>query len=126
MLFCKKKWNADLGKANRYAVDGDIASVKKVLSKYMNISSKYVHLANVFGWAYMIQLEQSIRQKVEQSKIEKGIKNYILCFGIQEQIEVFFKIFKKYYPKSKLNLELQSRGSLKMWRPSMIVNSILD
>jgi len=125
-IVLQKEWNNDLAKANIYAVDGDIASVKKVLSKYMKIRSKYVHLANVFGWTYMIQLEQSIRQKVEQSKIENGIKNYILCFGIQEQIEVFFKIFKKYYPKSKLNLELQTKGSLEMWRPSMIVNSILD
>ena len=122
----QKEWNKDLAKANLYAVDGDIQGVRKVLSRYMNISSKYVHLANVFGWAYMIQLEQSIRQKKEQTVIENGIKKYILCFGIQEQIEVFFKIFKKYYPKTKLNLQLQTKGSMEMWRPSMIVNSILD
>jgi len=100
--------------------------IKRVLSRYMNISSKYLHLANLFGWAYMVQLEQAVRQKKERSSIENGIKNYILCFGVQEQIEVFFKIFKKYYPESKLNLELQTKGSMVMWRPSMIVNSILD
>ena len=122
----QKEWNKDLAKANIYAVDGDIIGVKSALSKYMSISSKYIHLANIFGWAYMIQLEQSIREKKEQSAIENGIKKYILCFGVQEQIEVFFKIFKKNYPKTKLNLKLQTKGSIEMWRPSMIVNSILD
>ena len=122
----QQEWNKDLAKANIYAIDGDIQGIKRVLSKYMNISSKYIDLANLFGWAYMIQLEQSVRQKKEQSAIENGIKKYILSFGIQEQIEVFFKIFKRYYPKSKLNLKLQTKGSMEMWRPSMIVNSILD
>ncbi len=122
----QQEWNSDLTKANMYAIDGDVLGIKRVLSRYMNISSKYLHLANLFGWAYMVQLEQAVRQKKERSSIENGIKNYILCFGVQEQIEVFFKIFKKYYPESKLNLELQTKGSMVMWRPSMIVNSILD
>lgn len=125
-LALQKRWKSDFSKANYYAVDGDIKGIKNVLSDYMQINSKYRSLGRVFGWAYMIQLEQAVRQKRDQYLIENGIKNYILCFGLQEQIENFFNIFKKYYPKSKLNLELQTKGSLKMWRPSMIVNSILD
>jgi len=74
----------------------------------------------------MIQLEQAIKRKEDKHLIENGIKNYILCFGIQDQIESFFNIFMKYYKDSKLNLELQTKGSLSMWRPSMIVKSILD
>ena len=119
-------WNSDLQIANNCAVDADIACIKNSLKEYMNISSKYMSLGTVFGWAYMIQLENSIKQKREQHEVEEGIKNYILCFGIQDQIESFFHIFKKYYPKSKLNLELLTKGSLEMWRPSMIVNSILE
>jgi len=122
----QKQWNDDLQKANGYAVDGDIMSMKDILSKYMQISSRYKHLATMFALAYIVQLEQAIRQKKERLIIENGIKNYILCFGIQEQIEIFFRIFKRYYPKSKLNLEVLTKGSLDMWRPSMIVNSILD
>lgn len=121
----QEKWYNDLKQANLFAIDGDIKKVKSVLKDYMSVSSKYIHLANVFGWAYMVQLEQAIRDKKEQYLIEKGIKNYILCFGLQEQIVVFFKIFKQHYPKTKLNLELQTKGSMQMWRPSMIVDSIL-
>jgi len=124
--FLDKKWNDDLKKANLYAVDGDITQVQEVLDKYMKIRSKYPLLANVFGWAYMVQLEQAVRERREQVSIENGVKKYILCFGLQEQIKVFFKIFKRYYPKTKLNLKLQTKGSLSMWRPSMIVKSILD
>ena len=83
-------------------------------------------LANLFGWAYMIQLEKAIEAKEDKFIIENGIKNYILCFGIQDQIESFYNIFIKHYKDSKLSLELQTKGSLSMWRPSMIVKSILD
>ncbi len=122
----QEQWNLDLGKANALAVKGNIDEIEAVMKLYMNISSKYMALGSIFGWAYMVQLENAIRQKKPQAAIENGIKNYILCFGVQNQIENFFKIFKKYYKNSKLNLELQTKGSLSMWRPSMIVNSILD
>ncbi len=122
----QQQWNDDLQKANGYAVDGDVISMKNILSQYMKIHSRYKHLATMFALAYTVQLEQAIRQRKEQLVIENGIKNYVSCFGIQEQIEVFYRIFKKYYPKSKLNLEVLTKGSLEMWRPSMIVNSILD
>ena len=122
----QEQWTTDLQIANNCAVDADIAGIKNATQKYMDISSKHMSLGTVFGWAYMIQLENAIKAKQEQYKIEEGIKNYILSFGVQDQIESFFHIFKKYYPKSKLNLDLQTKGSLKMWRPSMIVKSILD
>jgi hypothetical protein len=64
--------------------------------------------------------------KKEKVQIELGIKNYILYFGLQDQIENFFEIFIKHYPDSKLTLDVQNKGSLAMWRPSMIVKSILE
>ena len=122
----QKQWNLDLGKANAYAVEGNIEGIKSAMDSYIKINSKYMAIGSIFGWGYMVQLENAIKQKKSQVIIENGIKNYILCFGIQDQIENFFKIFKKYYKDSKLNLNLQTKGSLSMWRPSMIVNSILD
>lgn len=125
-MLLQKQWNDDIAKANAYAVEGNTLGIKETLSAYMTISSKYMSLATVFGWSYMIQLEQAVKQKRDQHLIENGIKNYILCFGLQDQIESFYTIFKKYYPQSKMALEAQTKGSLKMWRPSMIVESILD
>jgi hypothetical protein len=121
----QEKWNEDLQKANECAVKGDVACLKEAVKEYMHISSKYMSIATIFAWCYMVQLEDAVKKKEEQSVVENGIKNYILSFGVQDQIESFFNIFKKYYPDSKLNLELQTKGSLSMWRPSMIVESIL-
>ena len=122
----QEEWNSDLGIASTYAVEGNIDGVKKSFNKYMTISSKYALLATVFGLCYMTQLEEAIKQKVSKSKLENGIRNYMLSFGLQDQIENFFKQFKSRYPESKLTLDHLTQGSIKMWRPSMIVNSILD
>ncbi len=121
-----EKWHKDLEKANYHAALGDATGVKDTLSYYLNISSKQRSLATLFAWAYIVQLENALRSDTPQIVIENGIKNYVLNFGLLEQIESFFTAFKEKYPSSKLNLELLSKGSLAMWRPSMIVNSILD
>ncbi|MDA3908953.1 MAG: hypothetical protein PF437_07675 [Sulfurimonas sp.] len=122
----QKEWNDDLVKANEHALDGNVKQLNEVLKKYMKISSKNNDLANIYGWCYMAQLEHAVESKKEQAVIENGIKNYILYFGLQDQIESFFHIFKQRYPRSKLTLELQTKGSINMWRASMIVKSILD
>jgi hypothetical protein len=120
------RWNDDLEVANAYAAEGNIEALEEILQPYMKISSKMMALANVFAWGYMGQLESAIKSKAEKSMVENGIKNFVLSFGITDQLETLYRIFLKYYPDSKLNLELLTHGSMKMWRPSMIVKSILD
>ena len=122
----QEDWNNDLVIANEYALNGNVNELNKVLDKYMKISSKNNALANIYGWCYIAQLELSVKKEKEKTVIENAIKNYILFFGLQDQIESFFYIFKAKYPATKLNLELQTKGSIDMWRPSMIVKSILD
>jgi len=122
----QEEWNDALAIANSFAVEGDSIGLQKSLAKYMKISSKYMAIGTVFGWCYMVQLEHAIDAKRSQSEIENGIKNYMLNFGLQDQIENFFAYFKEAYPSSKLSLEFLTQGSLSMWRPSMVVESILD
>ena len=121
-----KQWNDDLEVANAYAAEGNIEALKEIFIPYMKITSKSMALSNAFAWGYMGQLESAIKSKQNQHSVENGIKNFILSFGITDQIETLYRIFSKYYPDSKLNLELLTHGSMKMWRPSMIVKSILD
>ena len=122
----QQQWNKDLEKANAFAVEGNVAGIEDSLKEYMKMDSKYMALGTVFGWCYMIQLEQAISAKKDKYTVEEGIKNYILNFGLQDQILSLNEIFIKRYPDSKLNLDLLTHGSLSMWRPSMIVESILD
>jgi len=119
-------WNQNLHDANAQAAHGNVLGVKNSMKKYMNISSKYAALATVFAFTYMVQLEDALLKNTERSILENGIKNYILNFGLTEQIETFYNLFRDTYSDTKLNLELLKKGSFTMWRPSMIVDSILD
>jgi len=121
----QKEYNDAVATANEFALDANIKELNRILEKYMKISSKSYALAGIYGWCYMVELEKAIEEKREQVTIENGIKNYILYFGLQDQIKSLFNTFKDNYPHTKLNLELQTKGSKSMWRTSMIVNSIL-
>ncbi len=121
-----KQWLKDMAMANGFALAGDTNGLKDTLHIYLNITSKYRALANEFAWCYSTQIEQKIAGEALQKEIEKGIKNYILNFGLEDQIVVLFEKFQKAYPESKLNIELLREGSSSMWRPSMIVSSILE
>lgn len=120
------RWLEDQQKANACAVNGDALCAKKALENYMSIRSKLTAIATLFSWCYMVQLEDAARAGVSQTQLEKGIKNYMLSFGLIEHIENFYEQFKEKYPATKINLEHLKQGSFTMWRPAMIVPSILD
>ena len=120
------QWKKDQMVANAYAVNGDALGTKEALLAYMKITSKNTAIATVFAWCYMVQLEDKARENTPQQSIENGIKNYMMSFGLQDQIENFFLLFKEKYPSTKLSLEHLKQGSMTMWRPSMIVESILE
>lgn len=120
------QWYEDQAKANTFAVEGNVEGIEKSLAAYMTITSKTAAIATVFAWCYMVQLEDRARDNASQLEIENGIKNFMLNFGLQDQIENFYILFKEKYPSSKLTLDLLTHGSMSMWRPSMIVHSILD
>ena len=122
----QKAWSDASSKAGESAVNGDAKAVEVALQEYMHISSKLTAIATIFAWCYMVELEDAARDNAAKIDIEKGIKNFILNFGILDQIENFYLQFKEKYPSTKLTLEHLKQGSLSMWRPSMIVDSILD
>jgi hypothetical protein len=120
------EWNKDLEDVNAFASVGDCEGVKNILQKYFDVSSKYAAVGTVFAWCYINQLENAMREKVARKEVEKGIKNYVVNFGVDDRIELFFELFKLKYPDTKLDIEKLKRGSMEMWRPSMIVDSILE
>ncbi|MEA2100286.1 MAG: hypothetical protein U9P72_09175 [Campylobacterota bacterium] len=122
----QEEWSDDVSVANSYAAKGDPEGIKDSLEIYMNMKSRYMSIATIFGWCYMRQLENALVKKEELKVIESGIKKYVSYFGSQNQMESFFNIFKRYHKESKMELETLTKGSLAEWRPSMIFNSILE
>jgi len=122
----QEEWSNTVENAKSFAVVGDVNGLQNILKDYLQIPSKYMAIATLFAWCYISQLERAVVKGVDQKKIENGIKQYLLNFGYDEQIEGFLRKAKKKYRDMKLNLELLPKGSLSMWRPSMIVDSILE
>ena len=122
----QKEWNEDIVDAYYYATQGDAQGVEKQLFTYKQIGSKYRYIATLIAWCYMVQLENAIREKQEMQTIENGIKKFVLQFGLQDQIISFYELFTQTYPHSKLKLDSMPHGALRLWKPSMIVKSILD
>ncbi|OHE06098.1 MAG: hypothetical protein A3K14_09710 [Sulfurimonas sp. RIFCSPLOWO2_12_FULL_36_74] len=122
----QNQWEEDVFKAYGYANNADVDGIKRVLEKYLKVKSKNIDIANVMSLCYISQLHKVLKDNVEQKIIENGIKNYILYYGQTEEIKDFFVLFQAQYPETKLNIESQTHGSMGNWRPSMIVNSILE
>lgn len=122
----EQEWERDYEAASKFASKADVDSVIAAISKYVNISTKQTAIATIISWCYINQLNYALFKKMEQKKIENGIKNYISFFGLTDQIVTYFDTFKKEYVETKLNLEAQTQGSMQGWRAQMAVKSILN
>ncbi|MEA3228918.1 MAG: hypothetical protein U9P38_07595, partial [Campylobacterota bacterium] len=125
-LKLQEKSKKDFSKANRYAMQGDVENIEKIVKPYFKISSKYRLLAALFRLCYLVQIEQALRFQKTKREIEIGIKNYILFFGIDNKIKIFFNAFLRDYKDSKLNIDFLQKGSFEKWKPIMVVKSILE
>lgn len=121
-----EQWESDFAKAKEYASSCDVEGIKASFENYMKIKSKNMDMASVLSQCYIHQLQRAIKDNKEQKSLENGIKNYLLYYGLDEKIREIFTIFQAQFPETKLNIESQTQGSMSGWRPSMIVNSILD
>lgn len=121
----QKQWDEDIAIANLQANDGDAQSVKETLDIYMKIRSKNSSIATIFSALHVAQIQNIIREKSDQKTVENALKNYLLYYGMTEQIKALFIIFEAQYPESKLNIDSQVCGDMNKWRPSMAVDTIL-
>lgn len=122
----QEQWESDFAKAKEHAFLCDVEAIKSSFESYMKIKSKNMDMASVLSQCYINELHLAIKENRDQKSLENGIKNYLLYYGLDEKIREVFTIFQAHFPESKLNIESQTQGSMSGWRPSMIVNSILD
>jgi len=121
----QRVWNEALDIANAYAAKGDIDKIEEALEPYMKIRTKFMAIGSVVAWCYVTQLEKAVKEKTDIIIIEDGIKNYILIFGLRDEIESFYHICQKFYKELEMDLEILPKGSLKQWKPSAIAKSVL-
>jgi hypothetical protein len=117
------KWNKVVDKALSSVVNGDPLELRNIFANYLSINAKFAAIASVFSQCYAIQLDRKIGQHVSSSELEKGIRNYISMFGIDETILELFDVFKGHYA-TKTDLNMLKQGSLNAWTPAMILNDI--
>lgn len=118
-------WEADYARAHKEALKANAAGVKAVMQNYINVRTKYESIADLFSLAHTIAIKNAIGEHREQKRVETGIKNYILYYGITEEMKELFALFQAAYPESKISLEAQVRGEKSKWRPSMAVETIM-
>jgi hypothetical protein len=80
----EQAWQKVVEKAEAFASKGDIASLKKILSSFYSYPQKSQRIVSFFKEAYIVQIEQLIREKNPESK--KAILNYVDIFGEDDEI----------------------------------------
>jgi hypothetical protein len=119
----ERQWNNTVDKTQHLAAEGKAHEMLAVFKPYFGIRDKFVAMAGVMSQAYCVQLEQKIRYDADREMIERGIRRYVLVFGIDEGIKDILDFFKR-ISQSKLDLELLKQGSLESWTPSMRIDDI--
>lgn len=118
-------WNKIVDQAQRFAAKGLARETLNVFEPYHAINAKFSAIGSVMAQAYCVQLEQKLRIKASQEIIERGIRQYVGLFGVDEGITTVFEYFKARYP-TKLDLESLKKGSLDTWNPLIHIDDITE
>jgi hypothetical protein len=118
-------WNKIVDQAQRFAAKGLARETLNVFEPYLAINAKFSAIGSVMAQAYCVQLEQKLRIKASQEIIERGIRQYVGLFGVDEGITTVFEYFKARYP-TKLDLESLKKGSLDTWNPLIHIDDITE
>jgi hypothetical protein len=119
----ERQWNGVVDQAQRYAAKGMARETFDVFEPYRNIRDKYAAMAPVVAQVYCVQMEQKLRNKAPQEEIERGIRQYVEIFGIDEGIETVYEYFKNRY-STRLDLVKLRQGSFDTWIPSIRITDI--
>ncbi|MFA5462139.1 MAG: hypothetical protein WC274_08685, partial [Sulfurimonas sp.] len=121
----QQQWDDAFVKASLYAKENDVENLKKTINEYMKVRSKNSSIATIFSILHLVQIKNTINNKTDQKVVENGIRNYLLYYGLTQEIKELFLLFQAEHPESKLNIDSQVYGDINKWRPSMAVDVIL-
>jgi len=121
----EENWKNYLELAQRHASKADVSNVIASLEDFFDIKAKYFNIALVIKQSYILQMNKAIKSTRDKVQIENAIKQYLLFFGVDEEIKNLVETFISQYD-SKINIEKLSKGDIHLFRPSMIILSIME
>jgi hypothetical protein len=89
----ENQWQEKLQLCEKYAIKGDIISIKTTLENLMNLPGRYERIGNILRMAYQIQLKTLLSKKLK--KFSMGVTNYCMLFGVDTEIRHLLKKAKK-------------------------------
>lgn len=116
-------WNVIVDQAQKFAAKGLAHETLNAFEAYRGINAKYSAIASVMAQAYCVQMEQKLRVGAPQDVIERGIRQYVGLFGVDEGIMGIFDYFKSKYT-TKLDFDMLKQGSYDTWNPSIQIDDI--
>ncbi|HLD23252.1 MAG TPA: hypothetical protein VJA83_04860 [Sulfuricurvum sp.] len=119
----EREWNSAVDRAQKYAAAGNASETRAVFEPYFGIRDKFMAMAGVVSQAYCVQLEEKIRRDFPLDVIERGIRNYVTIFGIDEGMISILEYLKR-VTQSKIDLTPLKKGSLETWAPMMRIDDI--
>lgn len=119
----ERQWNNAVDKAQKYAASGNATETRAVFEPYFGIRDKFRAMAGVVSQAYCVQLEEKIRRDAPLDTIERGIRQYVTLFGIDEAILSIVDFLKR-VTQSKIDLQALKKGSLETWSPMNRIDDI--
>ncbi len=114
----ERQWNLLVDQAQRVAARGEALETLAFFEPYFSITDKFAAIGTVMAQAYCAQLEQKLKQQEPLEVLERGIRQYVAIFGIDEGIYSVYEYVKKRYG-SNLDLDNLKQGSMESWTPSI-------
>lgn len=86
-------WNEKLIRAERYAMKGDISSIKKEFNNLINIPQRHARLGDIFRMGYHVQLKILLKKDPETFSL--GVLAYCEIFGMDTELRNLLKKAKQ-------------------------------
>jgi hypothetical protein len=95
--------------AENEAINGSVSAIKRILGDLLNSKVYRSKASQIIKSAYLNQLLDALKKKDAQ-KVQKGVRNYVAYFGLDNEVEDIIKIAKKL----GINVTLSSTDATKL------------
>ncbi|MDD4856294.1 MAG: WD40 repeat domain-containing protein [Sulfuricurvum sp.] len=85
----EEQWHHKLEQCERYAMIGDLSSIKKELTNLINLQNRYERIGDILRAAYHAQLKQIVIKHSES--FERAVNNYCDLFGMDTELLYLLK-----------------------------------